>query len=180
MEYFLKIKAWLLFLLVFGSQFIMVIGIIFSRNALAINIIFDITTFFIFAVFLAWFWTVGIFLNRKIPGGIRPYSSFFRFGIVYNSIYYILFYVLFKSLSSSSDSISISPLIFLFHIFAMICMFYMIYFVAKNLVIVEQNRNITFSDFAGPFFLIWFFPIGIWFIQPRINMIFQNSTKTHQ
>jgi hypothetical protein len=31
---------------------------------------------------------------------------------------------------------------------------------------------VSFYDFSGPFFLLWFFPIGIWIIQPRINRLF--------
>ena len=43
---------------------------------------------------------------------------------------------------------------------------------AKALKTVEWQKPVTFSDFAGEFFLIWFFPIGIWIIQPRINKLF--------
>jgi hypothetical protein len=45
-------------------------------------------------------------------------------------------------------------------------MFYNLYFVSKNLVVAETGKPASFHDYAGPFFLIWFFPIGIWFIQP--------------
>jgi hypothetical protein len=44
--------------------------------------------------------------------------------------------------------------------------------VAKNLVKAETGKRVTFYDYAGPFFLLWFFPIGVWFIQPRINQLY--------
>jgi hydrogenase maturation factor len=37
------------------------------------------------------------------------------------------------------------------------------------------GRTVSFYDYAGPFFLWWFFPLGIWFVQPRINRLFANS-----
>jgi hypothetical protein len=37
------------------------------------------------------------------------------------------------------------------------------------------QKPVTFSDFAGEFFLIWFFPVGIWIIQPRINKLFDTN-----
>ena len=47
------------------------------------------------------------------------------------------------------------------------------YFVAKTLKTVELQKEVLFSDFAGEFFIVWFFPIGIWIIQPKINKIIE-------
>jgi uncharacterized RDD family membrane protein YckC len=55
----------------------------------------------------------------------------------------------------------------------MFCMLYLLYFVSKNLVLAETRKPASFPDYAGPFFLIWFFPIGIWFTQPRINRLYE-------
>jgi hypothetical protein len=38
---------------------------------------------------------------------------------------------------------------------------------------IELQREVTFSDFAGEFFLIWFYPVGIWIIQPKVNKFAQ-------
>lgn len=51
----------------------------------------------------------------------------------------------------------------------MFCTVYTMYFAAKTIKLAELQRPVTFTDFADEFFLIWFFPIGIWFVQPRIN-----------
>jgi uncharacterized RDD family membrane protein YckC len=45
--------------------------------------------------------------------------------------------------------------------------------VSKNLVLAETSKPASFYDYAGPFFLIWFFPIGVWFTQPRINRLYE-------
>jgi hypothetical protein len=59
-------------------------------------------------------------------------------------------------------------------------MFYILYFVAKTMKSVEMQKTVTFNDYAGEFFLIWFFPIGIWFLQPRINKIFGFDKSNNQ
>jgi hypothetical protein len=30
---------------------------------------------------------------------------------------------------------------------------------------------VKFKDFVGEFFLVWFFPIGVWILQPTINKL---------
>jgi hypothetical protein len=37
---------------------------------------------------------------------------------------------------------------------------------------VERWNHVNFGDYAGEFFLTWFLFVGIWFIQPRINRLF--------
>jgi hypothetical protein len=64
------------------------------------------------------------------------------------------------------------PLLFLLHFAAMFGIFYTMYFTTKTIKTAETQLEILrFSDFAGEFFLIWIFPIGIWIIQPKINQI---------
>ncbi len=52
---------------------------------------------------------------------------------------------------------------------------YSLYFVAKNLAMAEKQEKVAFYDYAGPFFLLWFFFIGVWVIQPRINKMFASE-----
>jgi hypothetical protein len=59
--------------------------------------------------------------------------------------------------------------IFILHLLSMFGIFYSLYFVAKTIKTVELQTKVSFSDFAGEFLLIWFFPIGIWVVQPKIN-----------
>jgi hypothetical protein len=55
------------------------------------------------------------------------------------------------------------------HLFSICCIVYCLYFVAKTFKTVELQRETTFSDFVAEFFLIWFYPIGVWVLQPKIN-----------
>jgi len=54
----------------------------------------------------------------------------------------------------------------------MFCAFYVMYFIAKELKTVELQRDVMFSDYIGEFLLLWFFPVGVWVLQPRINKLF--------
>ncbi len=57
------------------------------------------------------------------------------------------------------------------HFLAMFCMFYNLYFAAKTIKLAELQRQVNFGDYAGEFFLMWFFPIGVWWLQPKVNRL---------
>jgi hypothetical protein len=63
------------------------------------------------------------------------------------------------------------------NLFSTFCFFYCVYFNAKSLKSVELQRPVTFSDYAGEFFLICLSPIGVWIIQPRINEMFGETSQ---
>tara|TARA_B110000046_G_C13016331_1_gene408942 strand:+ start:1352 stop:1558 length:207 start_codon:yes stop_codon:yes gene_type:complete len=64
-------------------------------------------------------------------------------------------------------------IIFPLHLLSMFGIFHSLWFNAKVIKSIELHRTGTFGEFAGEFFLIWFFPIGIWFIQPKINKMME-------
>jgi len=178
MKLFLKMKAWQLFVLLFGTQFLMMPVVMVGGNPQRMFTIMPIAMLVFLAVFMGWFWSLGNNINRKVPEDIRPSPRFFRFGLAYSSVYMLVFVVFFILTASGNIGGGFFCLIFLFHLFAMFCMFYALYFIAKNLVMAERKENVGFYEFAGPFFLIWMYPIGVWFIQPRVNEMFQHETDT--
>lgn len=50
-------------------------------------------------------------------------------------------------------------------------------FTAKTLKANETNEEIDINDYFGDIFLIIFWPIGVWIIQPRLNKIFAPIDK---
>ena len=64
------------------------------------------------------------------------------------------------------------------HLFSMFCIFHSAYFVAKTIKIAELQRKVGFSDFLGEFFLLWFYIIGIWVLQPKVNKLYRNKNTT--
>ena len=55
--------------------------------------------------------------------------------------------------------------------FFSISILYCSYFVANLLKQNEVKEKVKFDDFFKEFIMILFFPIGIWFLQPRINRL---------
>jgi hypothetical protein len=59
----------------------------------------------------------------------------------------------------------------------MFCLFYCLRFVAKTLTLAETGKPASFYDYAGPFFLLWFYPVGIWIVQPRVNRLYMERSS---
>lgn len=110
---------------------------------------------------------MGSFLNFVAQPALRVRLGLFRFALLYPTVYMFLFFTLFGTTKPA-----LLALIFPLHFFAMFCMFYSIYFVSRNLALVEKGKQVSLPDYAGAFFLLWFFPIGVWFIQPKINRLY--------
>ena len=49
---------------------------------------------------------------------------------------------------------------------------------AKSIVNAETQKENSFVDSLGTFILIWFYPIGVWFIQPRLKTLCVINTGT--
>ncbi|WP_420318156.1 hypothetical protein [Ekhidna sp.] len=187
-ERFLRAKHWQLFLLTFGIpmifQIIMMISMFASiGNNSQPNPTFMMNYFTAFplmmliftGVFFGWFWAVAVGLQSKVPQDVTMKVTKFKV-FLFIPLVYILFLLGFMATTMNGPFQYGTPpnpgmfgLIVPLHLFSMFCIFYCLYFVAKTFKTVELQRKVTFSDFAGEFFMIWFYPIGIWIIQPKIN-----------
>ena len=185
MRTFLTMKHWQLFLLLIGvpliGEIIMIAAAIENRGLLYFLVYLPILVVISLGLFFAWFYSLGTNLFKKLPASagmsLTRFKLFFFVPLVYIGAIGVLMPLLI--LTGSSDSIHPGPgvflLIFPIHIFSMFCIFYCLYFISKALKAVEIQRPVVFSDYAGEFLLLWFFPIGIWIIQPRINRLFDDT-----
>jgi hypothetical protein len=202
-DLFLKAKHWQMFLLLF------VLPIIFQFILMGIMMssiitegepdpvpMFHFFSYFpilmiIYMVFhFGWQWSIAIGLQKKVPVEVSMKVNKFKV-FFFIPLAYIL--VITSLISNSMRGYMMSDpepnfalfgglfaVIFPLHLFAMFCIFYIIYFVAKTFKTVELQRKVKFSDFAGEFFLVWFYPIGVWIIQPKINKMIEEPTDQHQ
>jgi hypothetical protein len=130
---------------------------------------------------LGWQWSVAIGLQKMVPAGIKMkvtmFKIFFFIPVIYISLIMIFaFFVLNAKFFNFANPESFAPqffiafaVIFPVHLFSMFCLFYCIYFVSKTFKTVELQREVTFSDHVAEFFLTWFYPVGVWIMQPKIN-----------
>lgn len=171
--FFLRAKHWQIFVpLVTGALLFLVFG---NRYNL-----------WLFAAlsqlcYLTWLWTAGLFLAAAAKPALRLKSGWFWFDFFCFMLYSLAAVSLLdKKLSPPHTILSALTIAFIpLHFLMMFCVFHALYFVSKSLLLVETNGPVSFRDYAAAFFLIWFLPLGIWTIQPRINRLYrtpQDST----
>ena len=189
MTKFLTLKHWQLFGLLMGLpmvfQFITIGSVISSNDPTTMFFFFPMMMMILLiGLFFGWFYALGTNLHKKLPQTAAMNLTRFKIFLLIPVIYMLLISVfmagMFSNISSGAQpNPAIFALIVPLHLFSMFCIFYCLYFNAKALKTVEWQKPVTFSDFAGEFFLIWFFPIGIWIIQPRINKLFDLNIDSH-
>ena len=132
------------------------------------------------------------------PNAILPYppsfiDRFFRFiqqlPVPYWLTYLLLFSLFFGSIESIEEleaienfdniGIVLSGLMFflLISMFVLFCTFYQYWFIAKTIKSAQLQKDAVFGEFVGEFFLLWFYPIGIWILQPMVNKLVQEGVK---
>jgi len=176
---YLKSKHWQLFTIFFLSMSIMQIGmistIIFSEHYKYLGIFIGLFAGFGLLLFLGWFYFIIKGLDKKIEhDNLKVYKSYFIYLLIFPVLYIVtVFTVLQQGFTISTKGSTVSDILQIFiipaHLFSMFCIFYLMYKAARTIKTVEFKRKVTFADFAGEFFLLWFSPIGIWILQPKIN-----------
>jgi hypothetical protein len=139
----------------------------------------------------AWQWSVGFGLREKLPAGVRMRHGLFRIFMIVPILYFVvaLSFMIYgfghftdvvrdpdMHTQGPGPGFFISLAFFIpLHLFSIFCLFYNMVFVAKTIKTVELQREATFGEYALEFVLTWFLPVGIWFLQPRINKIVRNE-----
>lgn len=180
-DFFLRAKHWQIFALLFVvptfaefSAMVSFPGRMRTWHDLGTSGFIFIGSMLVYVLgFLAWYGSMGIFFSSLAKPELKMDARFFYFSLIYPVIYLPVFFAL-AFLETGISARVILPL----HIVCMICMFYLLYFVARSFGLVEHGRNVSFSEYAGPFFLLWFYPIGIWVIQPRVNKLKSEADGT--
>lgn len=124
-------------------------------------------------LFMSWLWSLGSSLNKFIPSELRPNVSPFKYALVYSFSYIFVSQIYIVNLTIGYSSHEMLQIYVTFHLFAICCFFYVLFFIAKNIAIYEQKSYVGFSNLSSYFFLLWIFPLGIWYLQPRINRIYK-------
>jgi hypothetical protein len=171
--YFLRAKHWQMFLL-FTAMFCVAGFALMTASPTRSFWGIDLFSWVIVALiefwFLVWLWSMGSFFKSIVPPTLRLNLGFFRFALIYQAVYLFIFMVFFQS-----HLMLLAAVVVPLHLFAMFCMFYGLYFTSKGLVLAETGEPVSFYKYVGSFFLIWYFPIGVWIFQPRVNRLYAVS-----
>jgi hypothetical protein len=180
MTKFLKLKHWQLFVLVIVIplifQFIKIGSITSNDNNRTALDNFPIIFIFGIGIYFSWLYTLGTNLYGKLQTKELLNIKVFKIIVFFPVFYFlILSFLLFRTPSNEIPSIGIFAIMIPLQFLALFSNFYCIYFIAKALKMIDCQKQCIFSEFTEEFFLIFFFPFGIWKIQPKINKLFENT-----
>lgn len=148
--------------------------------------------FISYLVSILWHWSIGNLLHDKLPVGTNMNLNLFRVAVVATGVGFLVFigYMLyffsimmdFATIAAQAPEPPIQMfagmfLMFPVQIAVMVATFYIYYFCGRSIKTAEQQRDLTFSDYIGEFFLVWFSFIGIWILQPRLNKLVDKSKE---
>ena len=198
-----RLKHWQIFLIIFGPIAILYYFMMRRMFALISEISYDpgmaedmdptefmdgmfsylpIMLLFYLLIYL-WYWAVGVGLQQKIPQELRQNTSLFKV-LLFIPILFLFFYIyafsnMMESMMAFEEGEIPDMSMFSSMMFGSLITFgismYLVYFTAKTLKTAYKQERQDVGDFIGEFFLILFFPIGIWILQPMINKIIEEE-----
>ena len=162
-----KMNAWQIFLLIMVLPIILQSGLIPMFLSGSIKVVFlyllAITAISLILT-ITYITALGISLNKELPEKVKMNIGFI-------SLYQLLFLGIISYIILT-DTVSLFFIVIIpLHIYAMFSILYTTYFISKALVSAEKQEDAKFTEYGEVIFLLIFFPIGIWFIQPRVQMI---------
>jgi hypothetical protein len=97
----------------------------------------------------------------------------FRICLLVPLAYTVFISILLPTLAKIPEAESLSPgnPASYFFIAYLLCYIYCLRFNAESIRSVENKGPVRYSEFQGEFFQLLIFPIGIWTLQPKINLI---------
>lgn len=173
---FARLKWWEIYLYgivgvgFFNFLYVVIIGG-YASNETAVDSLFVINIFIsVNLVVLYWQWSVAHFFV-ELRDGLRR-VPLFRVSVIFNSIISLVLAFLMNSgyLYDSADVAVefpsfIEELSFMLYVYSS-------FWLAKNIVALEEKCHVKFFDFAGTGVQVMFLPITLLFVQPRINKIY--------
>ena len=188
---FLKIKHWQLFLL-FSFPWLLYLCIVlvdywghFQHSdiiVISLFCLFDsywpIILSFSPLVWLFYAYSLMCAFDDRVPSSLKIGRGFALFCFSLPFFFFVtvwLFLFGFLNMLCVPPPIGDGLLLFLFwfdYLFwplGLLLLFYGVYLLAKTMKIAELQRNVQGKEVLGDFFLFLFFPIGVWFLQPRVN-----------
>lgn len=174
----LRLKHWQTFLLLFVLPFLLQFGLPELFNAAGVELGW-VATLLLDAlpsvIYVLWMWRMGLHLYRRLPVQIKISPVYLHLGALYFVLYTLLFIytlgLVKESVLEGNFPYGMLLLLAPMHLLATFCFLYIVYFAARSLVSVEQQQVVSAGAFTGAYLLFLFLPIGIWFLQTRLNKL---------
>jgi len=174
MNFFLKIKHWQLFLITWGIPLILDIFTI-GNPVLLITFFPYMMVFFVVGTF-GWIWSIATTLHSKLPHDVKINLNTFKILFAIPMVYIIGLLIwmsglLYSDHAPGDDSAAFVLIIVSLHLISMACIFLSLRLAVKIMRSVELGRMAKLNDYIADFILVWMMPIGVWFVQPRLNKL---------
>jgi len=171
LKIFLKAKAWQLFIVFLAPMSLPAFFFPTVTKAL-IGLVYFL---WMLAVF-GWIYSVGTACNRLLSKRLTRNPLLYNLSFIYLFAYSVLCYLLlFNPVRSGQMTIFPSGLMPL-PLIGMFLAFYAFWFTARQFSSWMKNAEVTFLEYSGVLFLFWFSPIGVWFVQPKINQLVKDDS----
>ncbi len=197
MNFMTRLKHWQVFLLVYGIPIIAYIyflrRMISAMDAMEYTepfremqaLVWVMMPFLLFYMF--WFLATGLALHRRLPPQVNMNRNRFVLITLISTLLNLVaiflmtrWFLRFPEWVETAQDPAVFPVellrimipVMVMQLIAMAGFVYMFIFIGKALKSVETKTEAHGDSYIGEFFLLWFWPIGIWLLQPRINRIF--------
>jgi drug/metabolite transporter (DMT)-like permease len=160
-EFFVTAKHWQLFpAFVSILLFTFFVSPKFGRNAEALIFCFCIL------VLIAWYWSIASFLRDLLPLERKPKTHLLTFACIYA----VLYIPASLSLLPQGEPFFRSIPYWLSFLY-ILCIYYIFIYICLNLARAEMRVAKFRFVYLGIFILLFFPPIAVWVVQPRINRL---------
>jgi hypothetical protein len=118
-----------------------------------------------------WIWAVGDIANAKLDERLQRKTTLLKIAIPYAALY--LFFAIWAWPNSIMAEEPTIPVGFLLtaHMSAVLLLFYSIIFSARSISSIGKANLSGFGRTTLFVLALLYYPIGVWFIQPRLNAL---------
>jgi uncharacterized membrane protein len=128
-------------------------------------------------IFVCAFFSIWIFSITKILLQKNHYDQEIKFGKLTTVLFLTNLYIIFLSIyfaftfNKYDDPKWLLPIIIIGQFLLFYGLFYIMNFVAKVISTIETKRAVTFTDYSKYFFMLLLFPVGVWWLTPKIQLL---------
>ena len=167
MTFVLKAKHWQVFLFLI---IVMIITEIKIENSPTLTVALNTSGALVYFI---WPLIVGHELQNFLPKKVQLNYTFFMING------FLLILVIFGSvIITDGGALHLKGFAALPGFYLLFAWFYVFSFPGRIIRSIENNKESRLSDSIGDFFLTFFLPFGIWFLQPRINKIVETEEES--
>jgi hypothetical protein len=127
-------------------------------------------------IFYSWILAVGVVCNQSVDVTVRKPERLFRFSVPFAMLSVSIATWAFPEAVLSEDRALLRMIVFPVHFAATILLFYSVFFSARSLAMLDRPHSPGFWRSFRYFLGLLYYPIGLWFIQRRVNALAASSS----